>query len=58
MNCVGCGAEIPDKRLRAMPLTEFCVECQAKDDVPPITPEQIPDALADVEIEVDQVWGR
>ena len=58
MTCVSCGGEIPPERLRAMPLTEFCVECQAADDVPPITPDRIPEAMATVEIDPSEMWGR
>ena len=58
IDCVGCGLPIPLKRLLAMPLAELCVDCQTRQDVPPIRPEQIPEAMADVEMEADQIWGQ
>lgn len=27
--CANCGKEIPEKRLRAIPETPYCIECQA-----------------------------
>ena len=57
VTCVGCGCEIPAARLRAMPLAEFCVDCQAERDVP-IRPEQVADAMAEAEIEAGQLWPR
>ena len=56
MTCIGCGIEIPAARLRAMPLAEFCVACQPEPK--PIRPEQIPDAMAEAEIEAGQLWPR
>ena len=58
MTCLSCGIEIPAARRAAMPLAEFCVECQP--EPPPIRPEQIPDAMAEVEIDLSEVygWGR
>jgi DnaK suppressor protein len=26
--CVGCGDEVPDRRLLALPWTQFCIRCQ------------------------------
>ncbi len=28
--CLNCGTPIPEERLRAMPLTLYCVQCQGK----------------------------
>lgn len=58
MTCLTCGVEIPPERRAAMPLAEFCVRCQAKDDVPPIGLEHVPDAMAESEIEPGQMWLR
>ena len=58
MTCVSCNREIPPERLRAMPLTELCVKCQARQDVPPITPDRILEAMATVEIDPSEMWGR
>ena len=56
MTCLSCGIEIPAARRAAMPLAEFCVECQP--EPPPIRPEQIPDAMAEPgEIELGEAWG-
>lgn len=57
MTCLTCGVEIPPARLRAMPLAEFCVRCQALDDVPPIRPEHVADALAESEIDLSARRG-
>lgn len=45
MKCQRCGAEIPPKRLRAMPRATRCVPCQELHDEP-VQPYEISGALA------------
>src|SRR5262245_18896604 len=35
-NCEGCGGPIPQARLDAMTGATLCVDCQGKNDVPPV----------------------
>lgn len=58
MTCLTCGTEIPPERRAAMPLAEFCVKCQTLDDVPPIRPEHVADAMAESPIDLSEMWGR
>lgn len=56
MTCLSCGADIPPERLAAMPDAVYCVECQPEPE--PLRAWNVPEAMAEIEIEPDQVWGR
>lgn len=56
MTCLTCGVEIPPERVAAMPLAEFYVACQPEPK--PIRPEQVPEAMAVVEIDLREMLGR